>query len=174
MYFNTCIQVLIDNVQIRQSITDETKKRLLWPLLGSFIIRSDMWSRHIMKTSLADCVSTPAGSVPATGFLKQSGVHMDSKGFITVNKVFHKVYNLSDGVVSLFVFSIIYTVKPSPRWCRPMLMGSLLEEMWWFFLFHHVTTRRWTSLTGKWLMYTVSVSSDTIYRRVFLGPKEST
>lgn len=27
------------------------------------------------------------GSVPATGFLKQSGIHMDSKGFITVNKV---------------------------------------------------------------------------------------
>lgn len=51
-------------------------------------------------TSLADCVSTPAGSVPATGFLKQSGVHMDSKGFITVNKVFHIVYSLSDGVVS--------------------------------------------------------------------------
>lgn len=28
-----------------------------------------------------------AGSVPATGFLKQSGIHTDSKGFITVNKV---------------------------------------------------------------------------------------
>lgn len=28
-----------------------------------------------------------AGSVPATGFLKQSGVHVDSKGFIPVNKV---------------------------------------------------------------------------------------
>ena len=29
----------------------------------------------------------PAGSGPATGFLKQSGVHMDSKGFVPVNKV---------------------------------------------------------------------------------------
>lgn len=27
------------------------------------------------------------GSGPATAFLKQSGVHMDSKGFIPVNKV---------------------------------------------------------------------------------------
>lgn len=32
--------------------------------------------------------TSPAGSIPATGFLKQSGIHMDSKGFITVNKVF--------------------------------------------------------------------------------------
>lgn len=32
------------------------------------------------------CLS-PTGSVPATGFLKQSGINMDSKGFITVNKV---------------------------------------------------------------------------------------
>lgn len=29
----------------------------------------------------------PAGSGPATGFLKQSGVHVDSKGFVPVNKV---------------------------------------------------------------------------------------
>lgn len=32
-------------------------------------------------------MSASAGSVPATGFLKQSGIHLDSKGFITVNKV---------------------------------------------------------------------------------------
>lgn len=35
----------------------------------------------------------PAGSVPATDFLKQSSIHMDSKGFVTVNKVFWKVFN---------------------------------------------------------------------------------
>lgn len=30
---------------------------------------------------------SPAGAVPATGFLKQSGINIDSKGFIVVNKV---------------------------------------------------------------------------------------
>lgn len=29
----------------------------------------------------------PPGAVPATGFLKQSGINIDSKGFIVVNKV---------------------------------------------------------------------------------------
>ena len=28
-----------------------------------------------------------AGATPATSFLKQSGVHLDSKGYIVVNKV---------------------------------------------------------------------------------------
>lgn len=36
------------------------------------------------------CLLTSAGCVPATGFLKPSGIHLDSKGFITVNKVFDK------------------------------------------------------------------------------------
>ena len=30
---------------------------------------------------------SPAGAVPATGFLKQSGISIDSKGFVVVNKV---------------------------------------------------------------------------------------
>lgn len=30
---------------------------------------------------------SPAGAVPATGFLKQSSINIDSKGFIVVNKV---------------------------------------------------------------------------------------
>uniref|UniRef100_H3DEP3 AIF family member 3 n=1 Tax=Tetraodon nigroviridis TaxID=99883 RepID=H3DEP3_TETNG len=38
------------------------------------------------KVLRADVCVIGAGSVPATGFLKQSGIHMDSKGFITVNK----------------------------------------------------------------------------------------
>lgn len=107
------------------------------------------------------CISSPAGSIPATGFLKQSGIHMDSKGFITVNKVFSKAWRLSESVMSHMFVNIpslyIPSSKPSPRWCRQMRMGSLLEEMLWFFLSCHATTRRWTSPTGKWLTYTVSV-----------------
>uniref|UniRef100_A0A669C5F1 AIF family member 3 n=1 Tax=Oreochromis niloticus TaxID=8128 RepID=A0A669C5F1_ORENI len=38
------------------------------------------------KVLRADVCVIGAGSVPATGFLKQSGIHLDSKGFITVNK----------------------------------------------------------------------------------------
>lgn len=43
--------------------------------------------RPFEEFEILKSVSSPAGSVPATGFLKQSGIHMDSKGFITVNKV---------------------------------------------------------------------------------------
>lgn len=60
-----------------------------------------------MKRPLLLYVSSPAGSVPATGFLKQSGIHMDSKGFITVNKVFYKVYSLSERVVSHFFMNLL-------------------------------------------------------------------
>ncbi|CAL8335275.1 apoptosis-inducing factor 3 [Gadus morhua] len=38
------------------------------------------------KMLRADVCVIGTGSVPASGFLKQSGIHMDSKGFITVNK----------------------------------------------------------------------------------------
>lgn len=44
------------------------------------------------------------GSVPATGFLKQSGIHMDSKGFITVNKVCLELRDQA-GSLSHFIFS---------------------------------------------------------------------
>nr|XP_015221826.1 PREDICTED: apoptosis-inducing factor 3 isoform X2 [Lepisosteus oculatus] len=39
------------------------------------------------KVLRADVCVIGAGSVPATSFLKHSGIHMDSKGFITVNKL---------------------------------------------------------------------------------------
>ncbi|KAF7661951.1 hypothetical protein LDENG_00248890 [Lucifuga dentata] len=39
------------------------------------------------KVLRADVCVIGAGSVPATGFLKQSGIHMDSKGFLPVNKM---------------------------------------------------------------------------------------
>lgn len=37
--------------------------------------------------SCAQPLPSPAGAVPATSFLKQSGINIDSKGFIVVNKV---------------------------------------------------------------------------------------
>ncbi|KAM9822485.1 apoptosis-inducing factor 3 isoform 2-T2 [Syngnathus typhle] len=39
------------------------------------------------KVLRADVCVIGAGCVPATSFLKQSGIHVDSKGFITVNKM---------------------------------------------------------------------------------------
>ncbi|TWW60372.1 Apoptosis-inducing factor 3 [Takifugu flavidus] len=47
------------------------------------------------KVLRADVCVIRAGSVPATGFLKQSGINMDSKGFITVNKM---MQTSADGV----------------------------------------------------------------------------
>lgn len=102
------------------------------------------------------CISSSAGSVPASGFLKQSGIHLDSKGFITVNKVLCKSRDLNG---SSFFFHVSYfKLFCFPRWCRQTLKGSLLEGMWWRFHSLSATTRRWTSLTGRWLMCTVSVS----------------
>uniref|UniRef100_A0A8C5AP16 AIF family member 3 n=1 Tax=Gadus morhua TaxID=8049 RepID=A0A8C5AP16_GADMO len=48
---------------------------------------SEMKGQHgeVFPKTLLLWVLSP-GSVPASGFLKQSGIHMDSKGFITVNK----------------------------------------------------------------------------------------
>lgn len=57
-------------------------------------------------------VSSSAGSVPATGFLKQSSIHMDSKGFITVNKVFCQIYSRCDPVVSCFYHFTHFNILP--------------------------------------------------------------
>lgn len=54
-------------------------------------ISADSSPKQVLKLLLAP----PAGSVPATGFLKQSGIHMDSRGFITVNKVSEKVHEVN-------------------------------------------------------------------------------
>lgn len=52
------------------------------------------------------CLSA-AGSVPATGFLKQSGINMDSKGFITVNKVCLKPCGLCGPAASPHSFHLL-------------------------------------------------------------------
>uniref|UniRef100_A0A8C2Z320 AIF family member 3 n=1 Tax=Cyclopterus lumpus TaxID=8103 RepID=A0A8C2Z320_CYCLU len=39
----------------------------------------------MLSSTTLSCLTI--GSIPATGFLKQSGIHMDSRGFITVNKM---------------------------------------------------------------------------------------
>lgn len=103
-------------------------------------------------------VCTSAGSVPATSFLKQSGIHLDSKGFITVNKVLYKSRrawekNMTSSHLCHFLPLNLVLIC---RRCRQTSMGSLLEGTWWCFPSHNATTRRWTSLTGRWLMYTVS------------------
>lgn len=100
------------------------------PLLQEVFLQQASWNR-------AASTWTPRASSLSTRYLTKPG-------------------SLSE---SVFVpFLLIHSSKLPPRWCRQMLMGSLPEEMWWSFLSRHATTRRWTSLTGKWLMYTVSVS----------------
>ncbi|XP_061907222.1 apoptosis-inducing factor 3 isoform X2 [Entelurus aequoreus] len=61
------------------------------------------------KVLRADVCVVGAGCVPATSFLKQSGVHMDSKGFITVNKM------MQTNVDSVFAGGDVVTFPFQPR-----------------------------------------------------------
>lgn len=60
----------------------------------------------VCPVGVIPCFSA-AGSVPATGFLKQSGINMDSKGFITVNKVCLKPCSLCQPAVSPHSFHLL-------------------------------------------------------------------
>ncbi|XP_061762441.1 apoptosis-inducing factor 3 isoform X2 [Nerophis ophidion] len=61
------------------------------------------------KVLRADVCVVGTGCVPATSFLKQSGVHMDSKGFITVNKM------MQTNVDSVFAGGDVVTFPFPPR-----------------------------------------------------------
>uniref|UniRef100_A0AAX7T6S8 Rieske domain-containing protein n=1 Tax=Astatotilapia calliptera TaxID=8154 RepID=A0AAX7T6S8_ASTCA len=61
------------------------------------------------KVLRADVCVIGAGSVPATGFLKQSGIHLDSKGFITVNK------NMQTNVDGVFAGGDVVMFPFQPR-----------------------------------------------------------
>ncbi|XP_061624160.1 apoptosis-inducing factor 3 isoform X5 [Phyllopteryx taeniolatus] len=68
------------------------------------------------KVLRADVCVIGAGCVPATSFLKQSGVHMDSKGFITVNKVFFatRTCYMAD-FLSRVVFVYVFILQKQSR-----------------------------------------------------------
>uniref|UniRef100_A0A3B3D108 AIF family member 3 n=1 Tax=Oryzias melastigma TaxID=30732 RepID=A0A3B3D108_ORYME len=61
------------------------------------------------KVLRADVCVIGAGSVPASGFLKQSGIHLDSKGFITVNKM------MQTNVEGVFAGGDVVTFPFPPR-----------------------------------------------------------
>ncbi|KAM3610793.1 uncharacterized protein V6R79_009051 [Siganus canaliculatus] len=80
------------------------------------------------KVLRADVCVIGAGSVPATGFLKQSGIHLDSKGFITVNKM---MQTNADGVfaggdVVIFPFPARNNKKVNiPHWQMAHVHGRV-------------------------------------------------
>nr|XP_057926709.1 leucine-zipper-like transcriptional regulator 1 isoform X2 [Doryrhamphus excisus] len=61
------------------------------------------------KVLRADVCVIGAGCVPATSFLKQSGIHLDSKGFITVNKI------MQTNVDNVFAGGDVVTFPFPPR-----------------------------------------------------------
>ncbi|XP_036454353.1 apoptosis-inducing factor 3 isoform X2 [Colossoma macropomum] len=68
----------IEAVPFRKALGEKVGKALM--KLKEVVLKSG-------KVLRADVCVIGIGSSPATAFLKQSGVHMDSKGFITVNKM---------------------------------------------------------------------------------------
>lgn len=106
--------------------------------------------RSIFNLCLLSCRKYSCNRLPETERHPHGlqGLHHCQQGILQKPEAWVKVF---------WPISFIYSSKLSPRWCRQMLMVSLLEEMWLYFLSRHATTRRWTSLIGKWLMYMVSV-----------------
>uniref|UniRef100_A0A4W4F0D3 Rieske domain-containing protein n=1 Tax=Electrophorus electricus TaxID=8005 RepID=A0A4W4F0D3_ELEEL len=92
----------IDAVPFRKALGEKVGKSLMRLFEGNrvkfYMLNevSEMRGHHgqlkevVLKSGKvlrADVCVIGTGSSPATAFLKQSGVHMDSKGFITVNKM---------------------------------------------------------------------------------------
>uniref|UniRef100_A0A4W5M8I2 AIF family member 3 n=1 Tax=Hucho hucho TaxID=62062 RepID=A0A4W5M8I2_9TELE len=67
----------IEAVPFRKALGEKVGKAIM--KLKEVVLKSG-------KVLRADVCVIGTGSGPATGFLKQSGVHMDSKGFVPVNK----------------------------------------------------------------------------------------
>uniref|UniRef100_A0A673CWB4 Apoptosis inducing factor mitochondria associated 3 n=1 Tax=Sphaeramia orbicularis TaxID=375764 RepID=A0A673CWB4_9TELE len=67
----------IESVPFKKALGEKVGKAIM--KLKEVVLKSG-------KVLRADVCVIGTGCVPATGFLKQSGIHMDSKGFITVNK----------------------------------------------------------------------------------------
>uniref|UniRef100_A0A3Q3MFT4 AIF family member 3 n=1 Tax=Mastacembelus armatus TaxID=205130 RepID=A0A3Q3MFT4_9TELE len=76
----------IESVPFKKALGEKVGKAIMkvGALLGNQLKEVVLKSGKVLR---ADVCVIGAGSVPATGFLKQSGIHMDSKGFITVNKM---------------------------------------------------------------------------------------
>uniref|UniRef100_A0A4W6GB92 AIF family member 3 n=1 Tax=Lates calcarifer TaxID=8187 RepID=A0A4W6GB92_LATCA len=76
----------IESVPFKKALGEKVGKAIM----KSFVFPVTQLKEVVLKSGKvlrADVCVIGAGSVPATGFLKQSGLHMDSKGFITVNKM---------------------------------------------------------------------------------------
>uniref|UniRef100_A0A3B5AWW8 Apoptosis inducing factor mitochondria associated 3 n=1 Tax=Stegastes partitus TaxID=144197 RepID=A0A3B5AWW8_9TELE len=68
----------IESVPFKKALGEKVGKAIM--KLKEVVLKSG-------KVLRADVCVIGAGSIPAASFLKQSGIHLDSKGFITVNKM---------------------------------------------------------------------------------------
>uniref|UniRef100_A0A667YFX5 AIF family member 3 n=1 Tax=Myripristis murdjan TaxID=586833 RepID=A0A667YFX5_9TELE len=80
----------IESVPFKKALGEKVGKAIMKCMTLPFCFSVLKLKEVVLKSGKvlrADVCVIGAGSVPATSFLKQSGVHMDSKGFITVNKM---------------------------------------------------------------------------------------
>uniref|UniRef100_A0A3B4GMX7 Apoptosis inducing factor mitochondria associated 3 n=1 Tax=Pundamilia nyererei TaxID=303518 RepID=A0A3B4GMX7_9CICH len=90
----------IESVPFKKALGEKVGKAIM--KLKEVVLKSG-------KVLRADVCVIGAGSVPATGFLKQSGIHLDSKGFITVNK------NMQTNVDGVFAGGDVVMFPFQPR-----------------------------------------------------------
>uniref|UniRef100_A0A3Q0SIB2 AIF family member 3 n=1 Tax=Amphilophus citrinellus TaxID=61819 RepID=A0A3Q0SIB2_AMPCI len=90
----------IESVPFKKALGEKVGKAIM--KLKEVVLKSG-------KVLRADVCVIGAGSIPATGFLKQSGIHLDSKGFITVNK------NMQTNVDGVFAGGDIVMFPFPPR-----------------------------------------------------------
>uniref|UniRef100_A0A3Q2V7Q6 AIF family member 3 n=1 Tax=Haplochromis burtoni TaxID=8153 RepID=A0A3Q2V7Q6_HAPBU len=90
----------IESVPFKKALGEKVGKAIM--KLKEVVLKSG-------KVLRADVCVIGAGSVPATGFLKQSGIHLDSKGFIIVNK------NMQTNVDGVFAGGDVVMFPFQPR-----------------------------------------------------------
>uniref|UniRef100_A0A8D3AKD5 AIF family member 3 n=1 Tax=Scophthalmus maximus TaxID=52904 RepID=A0A8D3AKD5_SCOMX len=109
------------------------------------------------KVLRADVCVIGAGRVPATGFVKQSGLHMDSKGFITVNKTMQTNVDgvFAGGDVAMFPFPPRNNKKVNiPHWQMAHVHGRVAALS----MMCRVTEMKtvpyfWSAMFGKTIRY---------------------
>ncbi|MBN3304284.1 AIFM3 factor, partial [Amia calva] len=109
------------------------------------------------KVLRADVCVIGAGSGPATSFLKHSGIHMDSKGFLTVNKLMQTNVPgvFAGGDIVTFPLSLRNNKKFNvPHWQMAHMHGriaalNMLDRM----VEINTVPYFWTAMFGKSLRY---------------------
>ncbi|XP_048854685.1 apoptosis-inducing factor 3 isoform X2 [Brienomyrus brachyistius] len=109
------------------------------------------------KVLRADVCVIGTGSIPATSFLKQSGIHMDSKGFISVSKMMQTNVDgvFAGGDVAMFPLSLRSNKKVNvPHWQMAHMHGRVAAlNMMGRIVEIKTVPYFWTAMFGKSIRY---------------------